>query len=166
MPACERQPQTTSPHMPSRCPHGATLLPCATARCYCGATMPHDTPITPKVASAVNVPPHAQSSHSGEGTALALLDQDEVLEDDFQTQHTPVRHVKWRGDSGGGASAGEGLNAPEEAWGSRPYTTWTSAKKRRLMKQLTPCGRQHAGCSWRSRAFRTMKGPGMSASPH
>ena len=57
--------------------------------------MPHDAPTTPKVASAVNVPPHAQSSHSGEGMALASLDQDEVLEDDFQTQHTPVHRVKW-----------------------------------------------------------------------
>ena len=84
------------PHMPLRCPHGATLLPCATARCYCGATMPHSAPTTLKVASAVNVPPpHAQSSHFGEGMALASLDQDEVLEDDFQTQHTPVHHVKW-----------------------------------------------------------------------
>ena len=45
--------------------------------------VPHDTPTTPKVASAVNVYPHARSSHSGEGTALASLDQEEVLEDDF-----------------------------------------------------------------------------------
>ena len=50
-------------------------------------------------------PPHARSSHSSEGTALASLDQDKVLEDDFQTQHTSVHHVKWRGDSGGRASA-------------------------------------------------------------
>ena len=95
MPARERQPQTTSPHMPSRCPHGATLLPCATVRCYCGTTMPHDTPTTPKVASVVNVTPHTRSSHSSKGTALASLDQEEVLEDDFQTQHTPVHCVKW-----------------------------------------------------------------------
>ena len=81
--------------MPLRCPHGATLLSCATARCYCSATMPHDAATTLRVASVVNVPPHARSSHSGEGTALASLDQEEVLEDDFQTQHTPVRRVKW-----------------------------------------------------------------------
>ena len=93
--------------MLSRCPHGATLLPCATTRCYSGATVSHDAPTTPKVASVVNVPlPHARFSHSGEGTALASLDQEEVLEDDFQTQHTPVCHVKRRGDSGSGASAG------------------------------------------------------------
>ena len=69
------------PHMPSRCPHGATLLPCATARCYCSTTVPHDAPTTPRVASAVNVPP-------------PMLDQEEVLEDNFQTQHMPVCHVK------------------------------------------------------------------------
>ena len=70
--------------------------------------MPHDTPATPKVASAVNVPPHARSSHSGEGTTLTLLDQEEVLEDDFQMQHTPVHHVRQHGDSGSEASGGEG----------------------------------------------------------
>ena len=106
---CEGQPKATSPPTPSRCPHGATLLPCATVRCYCSATMPHDVPTTPKVASAVNVPPHAQSSHSSEGMALALLDQDEVLEDDFQTQHMLVRCVRWWGDSGSGSLAGGGL---------------------------------------------------------
>ena len=63
----------------------------------------------PKVASVVNVPPHAQSSHSGEGMALASLDQDEALEDDFQTQHMLVCHVRWWGDSGSGSSAGGGL---------------------------------------------------------
>ena len=115
MPARKRQPQTSSPHMSSRCPHGATLLPCANVRCYYGATVPHDTPTTPIVASAVNVPPHARSSHSDEGTALALLNQEEVLEDDFQTQHTSVCHIKWRGDSSSGASAGGG---PECSRGS------------------------------------------------
>ena len=30
-----------SPHTPSRCPHGVTLLPCATVRCYCGAATSH-----------------------------------------------------------------------------------------------------------------------------
>ena len=63
--------------------------------------VPHDTPTTLKVVSVVNVPPpHAWSSHSGEGTILASLDQEEVLEDDFEMQHTPVRHVRWWGDSG------------------------------------------------------------------
>ena len=60
-------------------------------------------------------PPHSQSSHSGKGMALASLDQDEVLEDDFQTRHTLVCRVKCQGDSGGKASAGGG---PECSGGS------------------------------------------------
>ena len=145
MPTHERQPQTTSPHTRSRCPHGATSLPCATMRCYCSTTVPHDTPTTPKVASVVNVPLHAQSSHSSEGTTLASLHQEEVLEDDFRTQHTPVRRVKQQGDSSEGTAAvkhqpEEGPNAPEEAWGSRPYTAWTSVRRKRCWKQLTPLG--------------------------
>ena len=37
--------------------------------------------------------PHARSSHSGEGMARALLDHYKALEDDFQTQHVPVRRI-------------------------------------------------------------------------
>ena len=109
MPACERQPWAMSPHMPSRCPHGATLLPCMTARCYCSAAVLHDISTMPKVASAVNVSPHARSSHSGEGMALASLNQDEALEDNFQTQHMSVCHVTWWGYSGSGSLAMEGF---------------------------------------------------------
>ena len=61
--------------------------------------------MSPKVASVVNISPHARSSHSGEGTALASLNQDEALEDDFQTQHTPVCHVMQREDNGHRSSA-------------------------------------------------------------
>ena len=75
-------------------------LPCATVRCYCGAATSHDLSTTPKVALMVNVPPHAQSSHSSEGTAQASLDHNEALEDDFQTQHTPVCHVMQWEDTG------------------------------------------------------------------
>ena len=69
--------------------------------------------------SAVNIspPPHALSSHSSEGVALALLDQDEVLEDDFQTQHMLVHHVRQWGDSGSGSSAGGGLECSGESPG-------------------------------------------------
>ena len=37
--------------------HSSPGLPCATVRCYCSTTMPHDAPTTPKVALVVNVPP-------------------------------------------------------------------------------------------------------------
>ena len=95
---------------------------------------------------------------------MASLDQDEVLEDDFQTQHMPVCHVRWQGTAAVDPQLGEGLKALEEAQGSGPYTTWTSAKRKRLWKQLTPLGGQHADCSWWSRAFWMRKYPGMSAS--
>ena len=95
----------TSPHMPLRCPHGVTLLPCVTARCYCSAAASHNICTTPKVASVVKVPAHTQSSRSGEGTAQASLDQDEAQEDDFQTQHTPVHHMMQREDDGHRSSA-------------------------------------------------------------
>ena len=82
-----------------------TPPPCATVRCYCGAATSHDLSTTPKVALMVNVPPHAQSSHSSEGTAQASLDHNEALEDDFQTQHTPVCHVMQWEDTGHRSSA-------------------------------------------------------------
>ena len=91
--------------MPPRCPHGVTLLPCVTVRCYCDAAASHNVCTTPKVASAVNVPAHAQSSRSGEGTAWASLNQDKAQEDDFQTQHTPVCHMMWWEDDGHQSSA-------------------------------------------------------------
>ena len=69
-------------------------------RCYCGAAASPNASTTPKVATAVNVPSHAWSSHSSEGTAKASLDEDDAWEDDFQTPHTPVHRVVWREDNG------------------------------------------------------------------
>ena len=82
-----------SPHMPLRCHHGVTSTPCTPSRCYSGMATSPDISTMPKVASAVNIPSYAQSSHSREGTAQASLDEDEALEDDFQTPHMPVCHV-------------------------------------------------------------------------
>ena len=65
----------------------------------------HNVCTTPKVDSAVNVPTYAWTSHSGEGTACALLDHDEALEDNFQTQHMPVHHVMQQEDDGCRSSA-------------------------------------------------------------
>ena len=56
----------------------------------------------PKLASAVNIPSHAWSSHSGGGMARASLDDDDAWDDDFQTPHTPVHHIVWREDDGHG----------------------------------------------------------------
>ena len=140
--ACEGQPWATSPHMPLRCPHGATLLPCVTARCYCGTAMPHDVNTTPKVASAVNVPPpHAQPSHSGEGTALASLDQDEALEDDFQTQHMPICCIRQWGDSGSGSLAGGGLKCSGGSPGQCAAYCLDIGKEEETLKTVDPTWR-------------------------
>ena len=56
----------------------------------------------PKLASAVNISSHAQSSHSDGGMAWASLDDDEAWDDDFQTPHTPVCHVVRREGNGRG----------------------------------------------------------------
>ena len=98
-----------SPHTPPRCHDGVTSTPCTPSRCCCGMAVSHNVCTMPKVALMVNVPPYTRSSHSGEGTARALLDQDEALEDDFQTQHTPVHHVMWQEDNGHQSSAEGGL---------------------------------------------------------
>ena len=102
MPVHDGHPWATSSNMPLRCRHGVTLLPCATTRCYCGTAMPHDVSTMPKVASAISVTPYAWSNHSSEGTARALPNQDETLEDDFQML---VCHVRCWGDSGHRSSA-------------------------------------------------------------
>ena len=128
-----------SSHTPLRCPHGATLLPCATVRCYCGAAVPHDTSTMPKVASVVNVPPHAQSSYSGEGMARASLNHYEALEDDFQTQHTPVCRVRWQGDSGSGSSAGGGLECSGGSLGQQAaYRIDISEEEEETLETVDP----------------------------
>ena len=81
------------------------VTPCTSLRCCCGAAASHNICTTPKVASAVNIPTHAQSSHSSEGMARALLNQDKAQEDDFQTHHMPVHHVKQWEDDGCRSSA-------------------------------------------------------------
>ena len=96
-----------SPHTPLRCHHGVTSPPCTPLRSCCSVAASHNACTTPKVASVVNVPTYARSSHSGEGTAQASFDQDGALEDDFQTQHMPVCHVmRWEDD--GCRSSAEG----------------------------------------------------------
>ena len=74
--------------------------PCTPSRCHCGATVSPDANTMPKLASAVNVPSHARSSHSGGGMARASLDDEDAWNDHFQTPHTPVRCVVQREDAG------------------------------------------------------------------
>ena len=76
----------------------------------------------PKVASVVNVPFHAQSSHSGEGMARASLDEDDMWEDDFQTPHTPVHHVVQRKAMATETWLREGRILPGEVQGGKQST--------------------------------------------
>ena len=108
------------PHLPLRCHHGATSTLCTPLRCYGSVAVSPGISTMPKVPSRVNIPSYTRSSHSGEGTARASLNEDEVLEDDFQTPHTLVRHVMWWEDDGRRCSA-EGR--PESSRGSQGQ--WT-----------------------------------------
>ena len=71
--------------------HGSS--PCMPSRCHCGAALCPNANTMPKLASAVNVLSHAQSSHSCREMARAFLDDEDEWEDDFQTTHTPVHCV-------------------------------------------------------------------------
>ena len=100
-----------SPHTPLRSHHGVTSPLCTPSRCYCSTATSPDVSTMPKVASVVNIPSHAQSSHSGEGMARASLDEDEALEDDLQTPHTLVCRIMWWEDDGCRCSAKGGLES-------------------------------------------------------
>ena len=82
------------------CSHSSS--PCMPLRCHCRATVSPDANTMPKLASAVNIPSHARSSHSGGGMARASLDDEDAWDDDFQTPHTPVHHIVRREDSSHG----------------------------------------------------------------
>ena len=98
-------------------------------------------PTTPKVASVVNVPPHVWSSHSGKGTALASLDQEEVWEDDFQTQHTPVRRVKRQGDSSSEASGGGGPECSRGSLGQQTVYRLDISEEEEMPETVDPSWR-------------------------
>ena len=57
--------------------------PCMPLRCHCGATLSPNTNTMPKLASAVNVPSHAWSSHFDGGMAWASLNDENAWDDDF-----------------------------------------------------------------------------------
>ena len=101
--------------MPLRSHCGVTTPPCTPLRCYCGAATSPNISTMLKVASVVNIPSHAWSSHSSEGTARASLNEDNALEEDFQTLHTPVHHVMRREDDGCRSPA---VGRPESSRGS------------------------------------------------
>ena len=153
-----------SPHTPSRCHHGTTSPPCAPSRCCCDTATSHNICTTPKVASVVNVPPYTLSSHSGEGMAQASLDQDEALEEDFQTQHTPFCHVMQPEDNGHRSSAEGRLEYCRGGPGQWTEYKIDIGKEEGMLETVTPPGGPPTGCSWQSRAPRMMRCPGTNSS--
>ena len=115
--------------------------PCTPLRCYCRATASPDTSTTPKFASAVNVPSHAQSSHSGEGMAWASLDEDDVWEDDFQTPHTPVHRVVQREDDSWGDLAEGRLESSRGSPGLRTGFQVDIGKEEDMLETIDPTWR-------------------------
>ena len=102
-----RHSRGSSPNMPSRC--------------HCRAPLSPGADTMTKLASAVNVPSYAQSSHSCGGMAQASLNDEDVWEDDFQTPHMPVHHiVQWDGGSHGEPAA-ERMEASRESPGLQLY---------------------------------------------
>ena len=90
--------------------------PCIPFRHHCEAALSPDANAMPKLASAVNIQSHAQSSHSCGEMAHASLDDEDAWEDDFQTPHTPVCHIVWQD---GGLATGR-MEASRGSPGSCP----------------------------------------------
>ena len=83
---------------------------------------------TPKLSSAVSIPAYARSSHSTEGVAQALLDDDKDWEGDFQTPHTP--YTMWPGERKAAKVNQPGRWRPqEEVQHGSSWPVWTSAKR-------------------------------------
>ena len=127
--------------MPSRSHHGAATPPCIPSRCYCGATASPGTNTTPKLALAVNVPSHAQSSHSGEGMAQASLNDDDAWEDDFQTPHTPFCRIVWREDDSRGEPVDERMESSRGSPGLRTCYQVDIGEEEAMLETIDPTWR-------------------------
>ena len=91
--------------------HSCCSPPNMPPRWHCGEPLSPGAKTTPKFPLAVNVPAYAQSSCSGGGMARASLDDEEVWEDDFQTQHSPAHHVVRQNGGSHGEPATERMEA-------------------------------------------------------
>ena len=87
------QCHSQTPAQGDRNGYSCSSSPCMPSRCHCRAALSPDVNTMPKLASAVNVPSHAWSSHSCGEMARASLDDEDAWEDDFQTPHMPVHCV-------------------------------------------------------------------------
>ena len=73
--------------------HSCCSPPNMPLKCHWGGPTSPATDTMPTLASTVNVPAYAHSSHLGGGIAQASFNDEDVWEDDFQTPHTPVCHI-------------------------------------------------------------------------
>ena len=62
-------------------------------RCHCGGPLSPGADTMPKLTSAVNVLAYTHSSHSSGGMARVSLNDEDALEDDFQSPHTLIHCV-------------------------------------------------------------------------
>ena len=90
-------------------------------KCYCGGPLSPSADTMPKLTSAVNVPAYACSSHSGRGMDRASLDNEDILEDNFQTLHMLVCHIVWHDGGSHGEPAMVRMEAPRGSSGWQSY---------------------------------------------
>ena len=95
----------------------------------------------PKLASAVNIPSHAWSSHSGGGMAWASLDDEDAWEDDCQTLHTPVHCVVQREDGGCGEPVDGRIEASRGSQGWQPGYQIDIGEEETTLKTIDPTWR-------------------------
>ena len=151
-----------TPAQGDRDEHSHGPSPCTPSRCHCRATLSPSANTMPKLALAVNVPSHAQSSHSSEGMAQASLNDEDAWDDDFQAPHTPVHHIVWREDGSHGEPVDGRMEASRRSLAGNLVTRWILVRRRPHLKPLTLPGDPPAGFNWWSRASLMMRCPGMN----
>ena len=93
--------------------HSCSSSPNMPSRCHCGAPLSLGADTMPKLASAVNVPSYARSSHS--------LNDEDVWEDDLQTPHMPNYCIVWWDEGCCRERATERMEASRGSPGVQPY---------------------------------------------
>ena len=111
------------------------------SRCHCGAPLSPDTDTMPKLASAVNVPSYARSSHSCRGMAWASLDDEDAWEDDFQTPYMPVHHVVWQDGGSHAEPAAERMEASRGTPGWQQCYHMDIGKEESTLESIDPTWR-------------------------
>ena len=130
-----------TPTQGDRSGHSHGSSPNMPSRCHCGAPLSPDADTMPKLASAVNVPSYAWSSHSCGGMAQASLDDEDAWEDDFQTQHMPVCHVVQQDGGGRGEPATGRMEASRGSPGWQPCYQVDIGEEKAMLEFIDPTWR-------------------------